>query len=338
MSKSDWECKLHTLTVKKSVNSSNASDNPENDLKKIFRNPASLTIQNIHFVDVSYTKNLLEALFIHIDTFYSDYIEEIYDKSCNITKEEFKELKVNKLPIINLSWKKTPNIDGSSKSEDTVNLKGIYYLLMYMLIKALKFNNGTIPEVFNKLDLSESTVTDDINYLVKIITKFKIIKELDISNTKLLNMKKVIDSSDFLSNIKLTKNYTEIFDQQKFYEVTLDKILNDITILREDSKDKNYINTNLNMDDDTSYDYSMGILPILEKIYIYATETKEDVSKDVYNLFKKLKFFRGIYYSDQFSKMNQENNNQNYLCEELVEKINNDKKTYCENVFQLSND
>ena len=339
MSKSDWECKLHTLTIKKSVNSSNASDNPESDLKKIFRNPASLTIQNIHFVDVSYTKNLLEALFIHIDTFYSDYIEEIFNKSCNITKEEFKELKVNKLPIINLSWKKTPNIDGSSKSEDTVNLKGIYYLLMYMLIKALKFNYGTIPEVFNKLDLSESTVTDDINYLVKIITKFKIIKELDISNTKFLNMKKVIDSSDFLSNIKLTKNYTEIFDQLKFYEVTLDKILNDIAILREpDSKDKNYINTNINMDDDTSYDYSMGIFPILEKIYIYSTETKEDVSKDVYNLFKKLKFFRGIYYSDQFSKMNQENNNQNYLCEELVEKINNDKKTYCENVFQLSND
>ena len=339
MSKSDWECQLHTLTIKKSVNSSNASDNPESDLKKIFSNPASLTIQNIHFVDVSYTKKLIEALFIHIDTFYSNYIEEIENNSCNISLEEFKEIKLNKLPIINLSWKKTPNIDGSSKSEDTVHLKGIYYLLMYMLIKALKFNNGTIPEVFNKLDLSESTVNDDVSYLVKIITKFKIIKELDISNTKFSNMKKVIDSSDFFSNIKLTKNYTETFDQQKFYESTLDKIMNEIKIFREpENKDKNYINTNLNSDDDNSYDYSMGILPILEKIYIHNTEAKEDVSKDVYSLFKKLKFFRGIYYSDQASKINQENNNQNFFSEELVEKISNDKKTYCENVFQLSNE
>ena len=338
MSKSDWECKLHTLTIKKSVNSSNSSDNPESDLKNIFSNPASLTIQNIHFIDVSYSKKLLEALFIHIDTFYEDY-DNIKNSICNIKPEEFKEIKVNKIPIINLSWKKTPNLDGSSKSEDTVNLKGIYYLLMYMLIKALKYNNGTLPEVFNKLDLSESTVSDDISYLVKIITKFKIIKELDISNTKFLSAKKVIDSTDFLSNIKLTKNYTEIFDQKKFYDSSLDKILDDITIFREpENKDKNLINTNINIDEDNSYDYSMGILPILEKIYIHNTDAKEDVSKDIYYLFKKLKFFRGIYYSDQTSKMNQENNNQNIICEGIVDKINIDKKTYCENVFQLSNE
>ena len=51
--------------------------------------------------------------------------------------------------------------------------------------KALKNNVGTIPEIFNKLDLSESTIDGSVNYLVKIITKFKIIKELDISNTRL---------------------------------------------------------------------------------------------------------------------------------------------------------
>ena len=339
MSKRDWDCKLITLTIKKSVNSSNTNDNPESDLKKIFNNPASLTIQNIHFIDVSYSKKLLEALIKHIDTFYTDYIEEIENRACNISSEEFRNLKINKLPIINLSWKKTPNIDGSSKTEDTVYVKGIYYLLMYMLIKALKYNNGTLPEVFNKLDLSESTVNDDISYLVKIITKFKIIKELDISNTKLLNSKKVIDSTDFLSNIKLTENYTEIYDQQHFYDFTLDKMLNEINIIKEpDTKEKNVNSGNIALDNDNSYDYSMGIFPILEKIYIHNTDAKEDVSKDVYNLFKRLRFFRGIYYSDQTSKINQENNNQNFFCEELVEKINKDKKTYCENVFQLSND
>ena len=71
MSRPDWECKLITLTIKKSVNNTNSNDNPESDLKKIFNNPASLTIQNIHFIDVSYSKKLLEALFIHIDNFYS---------------------------------------------------------------------------------------------------------------------------------------------------------------------------------------------------------------------------------------------------------------------------
>ena len=335
MSRPDWECKLITLTIKKSVNNTNSNDNPESDLKKIFNNPASLTIQNIHFIDVSYSKKLLEALFIHIDNFYSNYIEEIENGTCILSLDDFKELKTNKLPIINLSWKKTPNIDGSSKSEDIVNLKGIYYLLMYMLIKALKFNFGTIPEVFNKLDLSESTVNDDISFLVKIITKFKIIKELDISNTRFSNTKKVIDSSDFLSNIKLTNNFTEVFDQQKFYDVTLDNIMNEIKVSKEpDSKDKNY-NNNTKIDEDSCYDYSMGILPILEKIYIHTTDVNEDVSKESYGLFKKLKFFRGIYYSDQTSKINQENNNQNFLCEALVEKINKDKKTYCENVFQL---
>jgi hypothetical protein len=209
-----------------------------------------------------------------------------------------------------------------------------------MLIKALKYNFGTIPEMFNKLDLSESTVNDDISYLVKIITKFKIIKELDISNTRFSNTKKVIDSSDFLRNIKLTENYTDIFDQQYFYEKTLDDIMTEIKTSREpESKDKNYNNqNNAKVDDDSSYDYSMGILPILEKIYVHNTDTREDVSKEIYSLFKKLKFFRGIYYSDQASKINQENNNQNFLCEELVDKINKDKKTYCENVFQLSND
>ena len=339
MKKSDWECKLHTLTITKSLNSSNnTSENLETDLKEIFKNPFSLTIQNIHFVDVSFHKKLLEALFIHIETFYQDYIKEIENENSFMSLEEFKEIKTSKLPIINLSWKKSPNLDSSAK-EDAVNLRGIYYLLMFMLIKALKYNNGTIPEVFNKLDLSESTVNDEINYLVKIITKFKIIKELDISNTRFMNNKKVIGSPDFLGHIKLTEDFTEIFDQQQFFMETLDNILTEINNFRKpENKDKTGINAKNMIDDDTCYDYSMGILPILEKIYIHNTYEKEDISKDVYNLFKKLKFFRGIYYSNQTSKINQENNNQNFFCEQLLEKINNDKKTYCENVFQLSND
>ena len=95
---------------------------------------------------------------------------------------------------------------------------------------------------------------------------------------------------------------------------------------------------NQKSDDDTSYDYSMGILPLLEKIYLYNTETKSSVSDEIYSLFRKLKFFRGIYYSDPNSRNNQENINNVNFCDALVEKINRDKKTFCEDVFMISND
>ena len=50
-------------------------------------------------------------------------------------------LQKTKLPIINLSWKKTPNSKLSKTNfEEAVDLRGIYYILMDMLIKAYKFS------------------------------------------------------------------------------------------------------------------------------------------------------------------------------------------------------
>ena len=333
---SDWECQLTTLSIKKS----NSMDNTaEKDLKTIFEHPASLTIQNIHFIDMNYKKGFFEALFTHIDTFYATTMKVLDGKPSNIKPEFFEKIKMNKIPILNLSWKKTPNSDMNIKSEGGVSIRGIYYILMHMLIKALSYNNGTIPEIFNKLDLSESTIEGNINYLVKIITKFKIIKELDISNTRLSNDQRIIDSNLFWSKIKLTEKFTDTFNQKKFFDDTLDKIAFKINEFRnEKEKGEEASNMNTNSDEDTSYDYSMGILPLLEKIYIYNTESKNNVSEEIYSLFRKLKFFRGIYYSDPNSRLNQENINSNNFCDALVEKINKDKKTYCENVFLISND
>ena len=337
MKTSDWDCQLTTLSIKKS----NSPDNTaEKDLNTIFALPSSLTIQNIHFIDMNFKKGFFEALFTHIDTFYKVNIPVTDNKSCKISSQLFEFLKTNKLPILNLSWKRTPNSDMNIKSENGVNIKGIYYILMYMLIKALKNNVGTIPEIFNKLDLSESTIDGSVNYLVKIITKFKIIKELDISNTRLSNDQRIIDSNAFWSKIKLTKSYASTFDQKKFFDETMDNIIDKITEFRKE-KEKGEENSNLNSnsDEDTSYDYSMGILPLLEKIYLYNNESKINVSDEVYSLFRKLKFFRGIYYSAEANtRVNQENINNNNFCDALVEKINNDKKTFCENVFIFSND
>ena len=72
---------------------------------------------------------------------------------------------------------------------------------------------------------------------------------------------------------------------------------------------------------------------------MYNTDLKEYISKDVYGLFKRLKFFQGFYYSTQTINNNQENNSLNIkLCEKMIEEIQKDKKSYCENIFQLSND
>jgi hypothetical protein len=121
-----------------------------------------------------------------------------------------------KLPIINLTWKKEQNSRlNKTNFEEAIDLRGIYYILMDMLIKAYNFNNHKLPEVFNKLDLSETIVTDDVGFLVKIITQFKIIKELDISNTKLFSSGKVINNDNFLKKIKLTNDFMKVFNSKE---------------------------------------------------------------------------------------------------------------------------
>ena len=343
MKTENWECNLTTLTIKKSI--SNANDNnADSILKDIFNLPTSLTIQNIHFVDMNYKQSFIEALFAHVDKFYSTNLSQDEQKKSNISLNYFERLKLTKLPIVNLSWKRTPNPnDNSTKSEVGVSIQAIYYLLMYMLIKSLDFNNGTVPEIFNKLDLSESYADENKNseyFLILIITKFKIIKELDISNLKLYKEQKVIDLKSFLSQIKLTENFKETFDQNTYFHKYLKKTLSEtIDNFRNTEKDKTEGNSNQNNDEyeDPSYDYSMGILPLLEKIYIYNTETKISDCDEIYALFRRLKFFRGIYYTEPSAKLNQEIINNNF-CEALVEKINKDKKTFCENVFIISND
>ena len=204
-------------------------------------------------------------------------------------------------------------------------------MLMDMLIKAYKFNNHKLPEVFNKLDLSETVVSDDIGFLVKIITQFKIIKELDISNTKIFSSGKVINSDKFLRKIKLTNDFMKVFnfdEENAFIENTLKEIesfKNDI------EEEKNPPLTSLK-DEDTSYTFFMGIFPILEKIYAYNTDIKENIARDIYVLFKKLKFFEGFYCSSSSN-----NNILKNTINTLANIIQNDSSSFCENVFKINN-
>jgi len=372
MENNNWECQLKTLCIKKDAGTC------EDSIGKIFENVNSISIQNIHFIDMPFNKKFIDALIDHIFLFYNfgtpnfnyfnsntfmntnnNFNNSLLNNNINDNNENEDEnnkndknnINLNKkkvyceyrdfsIPIKNLSWKRDSNSnESSSKTEDALSLKGLYYVFMYMLIKGLKYNNNTLPEVFELLDLSETIVTDDIGYLVKIITKFKLIKEINLSNTRILGGGKVIESSNFLNKIKLTDKIDEIVDE---YEI--EKKENELELEIEKYKrtqadgkiDNNLFNY---QNQDLSYDFSHGIFPILEKIYLYNTDLKEDISKDVYGLFKRLKFFQGFYYSTQTINNNLENNSLNIkLCEKIIEEIQKDKKSYCENIFQLSND
>ncbi len=361
MNSDNWECHLQTLTIIKDT----ATSNPpfEESIITLFSLKNSISIQNIHFIDISYNRKIIDALFNHIATFYDEQlfiegeneenvIAQDYNTNNNINNnndniennkiKSYSEYKNQSIPILNLSWKRTINSNESSaKTEDAISLRALYYVFMDMLFHALKYNNNTVPEVFNMLDLSESVVTDDIGFLVKIITKFKIIKELNISNTKIIGNGKLIEHPGFLSKIKLTEKIDDIYDFEESKEQihNIEKEIENFK-LNNNEKERNINNTEIIFnDEDLFYNFSLGIFPILEKIYLYNTDLKEDISKEIYGLFKRLKFFQGFYYSTQTINNNQENSSLNVkLCEKIVEEIQKDKKAFCENVFQLSND
>ena len=355
MEAKNWECNLTTLTMIQDMGVS--SPTFEESILNLFSGLNSVPIQNIHFINVPYNKKILNALFKHIEVFYSitnDILNRIFgskpnskrifsnnssDKGFTSYEESddpkttfFMNIQKTKLPIINLSWKKTPNAKLNKVNfEESIDLRGIYYMLMDMLIKAYKFNNHKLPEVFNKLDLSETIVTDDIGFLVKIITQFKIIKELDISNTKLYNSGKVINNDNFLKRIKLTNDFMKVLNSEEetlFMETTM----KEIEFFRNcTEQERNQLPINLK-DEETCYTYFMGIFPLLEKLYVYNTDIKENVARDIYVLFKKLKFFQGFYCSSS--------SNNNILLNtinSLANIIQSDSTSFCENIFKISN-
>ena len=354
MDAKNWECFIQTLTLIQDIAVS--SPTFEESIVSLFSGINSISIQNIHLINVPYNKKILNALFKHIELFYSITNESLNyilgsrpnskrglsnssEKDFNSIEEPdhpktkfYLNIQKTKLPIINLSWKKTPNTKLTSVNfEEAIDLRGIYYMLMDMLIKAYRFNNHKLPEVFNKLDLSETIVSDEIGFLVKIITQFKIIKELDISNTKIFGSGKVINSDKFLRKIKLTNDFMKVFNSEE-ENAFIEETLKEIELFRNDTEEeKNPLPTSLK-DDETSYTFFMGIFPILEKIYAYNTDIKENIARDIYVLFKKLKFFEGFYCSSLSN-----NNILKNTINTLANIIQNDSSSFCENVFKINN-
>lgn len=322
MKSKNWNCNLTSLTISKD----NIVSEYEKDLKEIFKLKNSITIQNIHFIDIEYKEDIKDCLLQHINSFYEFTTEELVKHS----RGKLIDVRTTSIPILNLSIKNSPSNDSYYRSSDEViDLKNIYSVFIYMLYKVLKFNKGTVPEVFNCLDISETTVKN-ISYLVKIITKFKIIKSLNLSGAIVENGGKLIEAKNFLSSIKL--------DDINFDKEDPDEYSNDDIYLKYE-REFTDIGTK-NESTVLGFDFSLGIFPILEKIEVFDTDIKEDISQGVYNLFKNLKFFREFHYSRQEKGNNAmqtshiANSQPPKLMVNIMDKVEKDKKNYnCENIF-----
>ena len=315
MKNDKWTCRIKTLTIIKD----NIVSEFEKELREIFRIKHSNTIQNIHFIDIEYNENIKDALLEHVNTFYSFTNEEMV----KISRGKLSDIRTTSIPILNLSIKNSPpsGEGGYRKSEEVIDLKSVYSLFIYMLSRILKYNKGTVPEVFDMLDISE-TVVKNVNYLVKIITKFKIIKRLNISNTIIENIGKLIEAKTFLSSIKLVDSINDMSDIEEYS--------NDDVYLRYEREFTDIGTKNENPS--LGFDYSLSIFPILEEIYVYNTDIKEDIADEVYGLFTRLKFFRGFHYSceGKGGHMNQSTR----LMTDIVERVGKGHRNYsCENMF-----
>ena len=354
----NWECRLESLSI---IRGGDLEQDLENHLSTILTHYNSLSIQTLSFIDIILTEGIYSALIEHINVFYSEtnnvhnvgssyLVDNIKSSNAfNVSNEHIEsnthllkqvrlsDYKYNTIPFINLAFKRNTvsNDNNNKNSDDVLDLKLLYGVFIYMLYKALQFEHcGTVHEVFNCLDLSEQTVKNE-EYLVRIITKFKLIKELNISNTKLeMNGVKLIESPRFLRCIKLVDNFdkSEInvnnnVDKEKLYEIY------------EKEYDNWKNNVLKNTEEDLGFDNCMGVYPILERIYLYNTEIKENVSEELYMLFKRLRYFQGIYFSLPLQH-NQENNihSKTNVIENFLSEVHRDKKHYCENVFMINND
>ena len=280
----------HTFTTLTSLTLTrdNVISNYDSDLNELFKLKNSISIQHLHLIDVDCTSTICNACLTHIDTFYTFTNEELV----LLSKDKLNDIRQHSIPFLNLSFKQTPiRIIGNRYSDEILDMKNVYKIFIYMLARVLKYRKGTVPQMFNMLDISENLIKNEM-YFIKIITKVKIVRKINISNTKIENFGNLIDYKGLLDNIKLNPDINSPLEYEGDNLYTL-----------YEKEFFNLNNNNTNNDNDNNnlwFDYSMGIFPILEELYLYDTDIKEDISESIINLFERLKFFRGFYYSAEF--------------------------------------
>jgi hypothetical protein len=234
---------LEYLCLEATNTSSNTFDLDNQALKNYFANNLELT--DVHFINYKFEsfKSLMNLLLSKVFT---------------ITKDPkiFGKYKYD-IPYKNISIKKTLN--DLTTSEIDLNE-------LYNFFKTISVNYGNVHSFktpFGKLDLSGSETTN-IEGLIRIVNDFKIIRELNLSNTKYSDYKNKFDSDptknilinykDFLPSLAVKFNFPQI--------------------------DKDFGN------DGIFFDYSNNMLPLLEHLYLYDTPITKETFTELLFLFK----------------------------------------------------
>ncbi|MCQ2820650.1 MAG: hypothetical protein MJ252_25570, partial [archaeon] len=342
----NFQCCLTTLTIQKGEERNNKEDSEkEKFLGDILRDYKTASIHNFHFIGIGPNNTITDALKEHIRLFYRPIpdtfkeankihgflpkpeVQKINPKDISYYKKLFPyEYQFNTIPIKNLTFRDV--------TTEAISLKNIYDILTCMstvhdeacreeklkeeISKGKEESNDqdelrnqhfNFPEAFNRLDISGSRVNrNEIEYLVRIINEFKVIKELDISSTKYASQSG-------------SQNYPVIFSKLFLKNIGI--------YMKTDNEEAN---------NELGYNYSGGIFPILDKIIldvncIREKGDQEEPEKEMYNLFKKLRFFRGFEFkegkSEDSSTSNNNNESENVLMN-LLKLYNEDKYKFPE--------
>jgi hypothetical protein len=254
---SENKINLEYLCLEATSSSSNAFDLDNPALKNYFANNLELT--DIHFINYKFEsfKSLMNLLLSKVFTIAKD-------------QNKFGKYQYD-IPYKNISIKKTLN--DLTTSEIDLNE-------LYNFFKTITVNYGNIHSFktpFGKLDLSGSETTN-IEGLIRIVNDFKIIRELNLSNTKITDYKNKSDSDptknilinckDFLPSLAVKFNFPQL--------------------------DKSFGN------DEIFFDYSNNMLPLLENLYLYDTPITKETFTELLFLFKVIQLTLK-YYDTYFS-------------------------------------
>jgi hypothetical protein len=317
------EIKLQSLTLESGVNSANLSNisqyefEPINYIKNFFSNKTCELLQDFHLINFKFEngiKPLLDCLSLK---FY--YLKKKSVASYNRIE----------IPYKNLTIKRK-----EQALTCILDLNELYSFFNNMS----NFFNGIdkFRNPFEKLDISGCD-TINIDGLKNIINNFKIIKEIDLSNTKYVVEKLNQNNSSSMRN---DKNNSLNFVQTSSFLINNLDFLKGIGIKHSFfneslSKDEigigagmqahssNNINININQLISTNtfktynssmnsfkfgnnnslgsgFDYTYGLLPILESIYVYETPINSETFLELISLFKVIKYLNNNLFEINF--------------------------------------
>lgn len=276
------DIRLEELSIEAviSANSSSQFEFDSQNVKNYFSKSSCSHLTTIHLINLKFEngiKNLFDSLSLKFN-----YVKKKLDKQyLEVMSEEalanVVALGSIEIPYRNISIRKTaPNA-----YPYVICLNELYSFFNKMATSFGGIDKFTTP--FNCLDLSGSD-TMNLDGLKNLINNFKIINDLNLSNTKLVSEK--IGISQSMNNIRSEKIQTETIVQQHHYLINNLDFLKSVTLKHHlsDSKDSD-LNFNKKIVQ-SGFDYSYGLTPLLKNIYLYETPINLETFTELLLLFR----------------------------------------------------